>query len=269
MNTPPQQAGLTTEEDIASYLISTPEFFERFAEVLGSVQLANPYGPKAVSLHERQIQILREKIKSLEASIVELMGYGSENASINQKNHRWVTALLQVRNPAELPEAITGNLQTIFGVPQVILHLWALDDAHASASFAQPVTEQTRQYAQSLQQPYCGPVGGVEGLAQIAGPGHDISHIQSLAVLPLRYGNMAQQESTFGYLLLTSPDAHRYTEDMGTELLARMAELASASLQRLLNPAWLGQAEQRLQASVQQQAAAAADPTASGEPSEG
>ena len=40
----------------------------------------------------------------------------------------------------------------------------------------------------------------------------------------------------FGLLVLASPDATRYTADMGTEFLSRVGEIASAALSRLLPP---------------------------------
>ena len=54
-----------TEDDIAEFLLRTPGFFERHAEVLAGVQLTSPHGQRAVSLHERQAEMLREKIKEL------------------------------------------------------------------------------------------------------------------------------------------------------------------------------------------------------------
>ena len=43
-----------TEDDIANYLANTPDFFERHAELLASVQLSSPHGTRAVSLQERE-----------------------------------------------------------------------------------------------------------------------------------------------------------------------------------------------------------------------
>lgn len=257
--TVPQQPGLTSEEDIAGYLISTPEFFERFAEVLGAIKLANPHGNKAVSLQERQTDILREKIKGLEAAIADIMGHGSENAQIIHKTHEWTRALLQVRDAAALPDVVVQSLRRQFEVPQVLLRLWALDEAFAHHPFAQPVGDAARAYAQALEAPYCGPRGGVEGLQSLAGEGADISAVQSLAILPLRCGPVKRQGATFGYLLLASPDAHRYTADMGTDLLVRLAELAGAALQRLLAQAFLQNAEKQLQSGQDAQQAVAED----------
>ena len=51
-----------TEDDIAAYLANTPGFFERQAEMLASVQLTSPHGARAVSLQERQMEMLRDRI---------------------------------------------------------------------------------------------------------------------------------------------------------------------------------------------------------------
>lgn len=232
--TPAHPASLHTEEDIASYLISSPDFFERFAEVLGAVQLGNPHGGKAVSLQERQASMLREKIKSLEASIVELMGVAAQNSHTTEKTHDWTCALLRVRDAAHLPEVMAFSLQAYFEVPQVHIRLWSLDAPYAHHPFAQDVAPSAQAYAQNLAQPYCGPRGGVEGLQKIVGDNQVIEAIQSLAILPLRLKAEEGAGTTFGCIVLASPDSHRYTRDMGTQVLARLADQASACLQRML-----------------------------------
>ena len=57
--------------------------------------------------------------------------------------------------------------------------------------------------------------------------------VQSLALLPLREGAVDGSGPAFGLLVLGSPDAQRFQADMGTDFLARIAELASAALSRL------------------------------------
>jgi hypothetical protein len=77
-STTPGVQGIT-EADIAHYLANTPAFFERHAELLSSVQLTSPHGQRAVSLQERQMEMLRERIKGLELKIVEMIRHGQEN----------------------------------------------------------------------------------------------------------------------------------------------------------------------------------------------
>jgi Protein of unknown function, DUF484 len=64
--TPGAPQGGITEADLAQYLANNPAFFERHAELLASVQLTSPHGQRAVSLQERQMEMLRERIKGLE-----------------------------------------------------------------------------------------------------------------------------------------------------------------------------------------------------------
>ena len=52
----------------------------------------------------------------------------------------------------------------------------------------------------------------------------------SISLVPLRVEAGAP---AFGLLVLASPDAQRFTTDMGTEFLERIGELVSAALSRL------------------------------------
>src|SRR6195952_5837375 len=89
-----------TENDIADYLANTPGFFERHAELLGSVQLTSPHGQRAVSLQERQMEMLRDKIRGLEGKIIEMIRHGQDNVSIADRLHRWTRTLMLVPQPA-------------------------------------------------------------------------------------------------------------------------------------------------------------------------
>ena len=62
-----------TEDDIANYLANTPDFFERHAELLASVHLSSPHSKRAVSLQERQAEMLRDKIKAGERRMMDMI----------------------------------------------------------------------------------------------------------------------------------------------------------------------------------------------------
>ena len=100
-----------TEEDIANFLTNTPGFFERHAEVLASVQITSPHGQRAVSLQERQAEMLREKIKLLEQRIMEMIRHGNENVMLSDKILRWARSLFLTINPAELPVEIVREIK--------------------------------------------------------------------------------------------------------------------------------------------------------------
>jgi uncharacterized protein YigA (DUF484 family) len=217
-----------TEQDIANYLANNPAFFERHAELLGAVQLTSPHGQRAVSLQERQMEMLREKIKGLEGKIIEMIRHGQENVAIADRLHRWTRALMLTGNAGDLPEVLTRELMHQFMIPQAGIRLWGAADAFATLAFARPVSADIKSLAGSLTLPYCGINSGFEA----AGWLDDAASAMSLAMIPLRHG--ATGGEAFGMLVLASPDPTRYTADMGTEFLQRIGELASAGLSRLL-----------------------------------
>jgi uncharacterized protein len=216
-----------TEADIANYLANTPAFFERHAELLASVQLTSPHGQRAVSLQERQMEMLRDKIRGLEGKIIEMIRHGQDNVSIAERLHRWTRALLLTPQPAELPAVLVRELMHHFMIPQAGIRIWGGAAGFAAHEFAQPVGNDVTVFASSLSVPYCGVNSGFEAAQWLAEP----ASAKSMALIPLR---AEASESAFGMLVLASPDPTRYTAEMGTEFLQRIGEIASAALSRVL-----------------------------------
>jgi len=217
------QGGIT-ENDIAHYLANNPGFFERHAELLASVQLTSPHGHRAVSLQERQMEMLRDRIKGLELKIVEMIRHGQENMAIADRLHRVIRALLLTPQAAALPERLVQALQHEFMIPQVGVRLWSIDAAYDGLPFASGVSDDARSFASSLTLPYCGVNNGFEAARWLPDP----ATVTSLALIPLR------AQEVFGLLVLGSPDPTRYAADMGTEFLMRIGEVSAAALSRLL-----------------------------------
>jgi uncharacterized protein YigA (DUF484 family) len=218
-----------TEDDIANYLANSPDFFERHAQLLAAVQLTSPHGNRAVSLQERQAEMLREKIKALEHRVMDMVRHGNENVIISDRVHRWAKALLLVQSSRALPATLVAELQGQFMVPQVALKVWDVDARYAEEPFAQGVSEDARSFASSLTQPYCGVNSGIEAISWLDEP----STAMSIALVPLRAGAINGTGPAFGMLVLASPDPQRFQAGMGTDFLERIAELASAALSRL------------------------------------
>jgi uncharacterized protein len=216
-----------TENDIAEYLANTPGFFERHAEMLASIQLTSPHGQRAVSLQERQMEMLRERIKGLEKKIVEMIRNGQDNVAITERLHRWTRALMITANAAELPEVLVRELKQQFLIPQAGIRVWGVAEAFTALPFAQGASEDARILATSLSVPYCGANAGFEAARWLDDP----TTVASMAMVPLR---VASSDAAFGLLVVGSPDPTRYSADMGTDFLQRIGEIASAGLARLL-----------------------------------
>lgn len=260
------------DREVADYLLANPQFFERHAELLATVRLSNPHGKAAVSLQERQMELLRDKYKQLERRLAELLRYGHENDSLAAKFQRWTLRVIAERDPHALPATITSGLREIFDVPQAALRVWDVASAYAQAQFARSVGEEVRIFANSLVAPYCGanagfeaaqwlnaapaPQGGAGLSLAVTAPdkasgataapcadaqpgsaaGNDTRASQqtaSIALVPLRDAQQADEENAFGLLVLGSSDPRRFHDDMATDFLSQIGALASAALSRL------------------------------------
>lgn len=218
-----------TEDDIANYLANNPDFFQRHAELLATVQFTSPHSHRTVSLQERQAEMLRDKIKLLEQRIMEMIRHGNENVMLSDKILRWARSLFLTINPAELPLEVEREIKEQFALPQVALRLWGVAESYAALPAAQAVTDDAKVFASSLAEPFCGLNTGFEAVGWLEAP----DDVRSLALLPLRSGVAGSQAPAFGMLVLASSDAQRFQAGMGTDFLARIGEIASAALSRL------------------------------------
>jgi uncharacterized protein YigA (DUF484 family) len=201
---------------LAQYLVDHPQFFEEYAGLLGEVKLSSPLTGRAVSLQERQMEVMRDKYKTLELRMAELMRHAEENAAIANRFHGWTRQLL---------EAVVDGLIRHFVVPQATLRLWDLAPQHAGEWYASGVSDDVRLFANGLRAPYCGPNRDFEAVQWLE-DGVDVHPaVRSTVLVPLRAGG-----SAFGLLVLGSPDPERFGAGMGTDFLVHIGETASAAL---------------------------------------
>ena len=218
-------------QDVAAWLQSNPQFFEEHAELLAAVQLTSPHSHRAVSLQERQMEILREKNKGLELKLADLVRHGHDNDRTQQRMHAWQLRLLAEADSHALPYTVQDGLQQVFDVPAVALRVWNVGEAFAHIEVAQGASDDLRLFAEGLRAPYCGPYSGFEPAALL-----ERDDIASLAMVALRVPVRPDEDAlgaAFGLLVLGSPDARRFHEGMGTAYLGQIGEVAGAALNRL------------------------------------
>jgi len=212
-----------TPDEVARFLRSNPGFFEQYPGVLAQLQVPHPHGGRAIPLSERQLLSLRDRNRSLEGKLSELIHFGEENDTIGAKVHELAVILLRVTTLDGALGCIHGSLRDDFAVPHVAIRLWR--GAGDQSEFTE-VEEDVRGYATSLAHPYCGPSNDMAPATWFSA-GSD--HVRSLALVPLR-----DSESTFGLIALGSEEPRRFYPEMGTLYLGRIGELVSAVLGRVL-----------------------------------
>lgn len=193
-------------EDVARYLEENPKFFEDHAEMLAQINLPHPHGGRTISLSERQLFTLRERVKELEKKLHELLEFARENDTLQLKVHQFNCALFGPHDRATLHGLVVQNLRDIFAIPHVALHLWQ----------DEPPSSEVLAFADQHPLPVCAHHAVHDTLPWF---GESAEHLRSFAYLPLR-----AQGQTTGLLILASEDKERFYPEMGTLFLQRIAE---------------------------------------------
>jgi uncharacterized protein len=207
-------------DDLARFLRANPQFFDQNPDLLETIQVPHPYGGRAIPLAERQTVALREKARSLEGRLAELLENGAQNDAISEKVHRLAVAMVGARDFPALARSLYFHLREDFAVPHVALRVWG-KAVPVDFDEARPVSDAQREHAAMMGAPQCGPA---HGNAFVSWFGDAAEHIRSLALVPLG------QTSVFGLLAMGSEDPKRFYPDMGTLYLRRIGELCAAGV---------------------------------------
>jgi hypothetical protein len=211
-------------ENIAEYLTRHPNFFNDFPTLLADLHIPHPHGTHAVSMSERQLIAMRDKVRMLENKLAELIQFGEENDGISDKLHALTLALLAARTPQEIVAALALHLREGFAVPHHVLRAWNLP---GDSGISDPVSPATRDSVAAMTQPVCG-VLAVNDASDWFG---EVSpHLRAFACIPLR---PAPAAAPVGLLVLASEEAKRFYAGMGTLYLERLGQLVGAALVRM------------------------------------
>ena len=209
-------------EHVADYLTRHPNFFNEFPALLADIHVPHPHGTHAISMGERQLISLRDKLRRLEDKLAELIQFGEENDGISEKLHALTLALMAAQTPEAIVAALNLHLRDGFAVPHYAVRAWNL--AQSELEITQPVDPAVRHAVEALGFPVCGvlavPEAG-EWFGEVA------PHLRSFASIPLNHnGNN-------GLLVLASEEPNRFYASMGTLYLTRLGQLVAAALHRM------------------------------------
>jgi uncharacterized protein YigA (DUF484 family) len=209
--------------DIADYLRSHPEFFNQHPELLADLHIPHPHGTHAVSITERQILSLRDRVRLLEGKLADLIQFGEENDAISDKLHKLAVDLTAAANVYALLTALESHLHEGFAVPHSAVRIWGLP-ANDNLTALEPVSDALRAQVDAHQHPACGLLRYEEALSWF---GELASHLRSFAAIPLR------GDKSCGLLVLASEDLKRFYPEMGVLYLERLGQLLGAAISRM------------------------------------
>ena len=219
-----------SEESVRDYLLAHPDFFERNALLLGSLQLPHESG-SAISLVERQVSVLRQKEIRLEQKLKELIGVARDNDLLAAKIHEFALQLITAEDLPATISAVEEAMRAGFDADHAVLVLFGnpgeFEDIDVGRFFrALPREDDSLgPFATFLDGsgPRCGQVRDAQRDFLFPEAKDETG---SVALVPLG------QKSSIGFLAIGSADASRFHPGMSIDFLTRVGDLVSAALRR-------------------------------------
>lgn len=219
-----------SEDRVRDYLRVHPDFFERHAELLGSLYLPHASGG-AVSLVERQVSVLRQKDLKMERRLKDLIEVARANDTLAAKIHELSLQLLAADDIGTTITALEETVRSSFGADQAVLVVFGAPDSYgelADRRFLRVVDRddeslQTFSTFLDSDNPRCGQVRDAQLRFLFR---DDAGEVGSVALVPL--GSKSAQ----GFLAVGSMEKDRFHPGMSMDFLARIGDLVAAALRR-------------------------------------
>lgn len=217
------------ERGVAEYLELNPDFFERHSHLLDRLRVPHESGSAAVSLVERQVLVLREKNRKVEAKLRELVEVARSNDALAEKIHRLACALIRAGSARQALEVLERALREDFGASHWVMVLTGPQSVELATLHQRQVrlverdSPDLRMFDSFFEsaRPRCGQIRDSQR-DYLFGTGTD--EIGSVALVPLG------RQGALGLLAIGSPDVKRFHPTMSTEFLAHIGELVSEAL---------------------------------------
>jgi hypothetical protein len=228
-----QSSGLAartiSEEDVVHFLDANPEFFEHNPALLSVLRLPHQSGGGTVSLVEKQLTVLRQKNRKLEARLSELVDIARANHALSDRVHGLAIKLILANGPQEVIERLETTLREDFEASEsvaILFHDASNVVQHDDTRFVRRVARTDaalKPFATFLEQasPRCGKARDTQ--LDFLFPEHAME-IGSVALIPLG------EKATAGMLAIGSHDADRFHPGMETDFLERLGDIVSVAL---------------------------------------
>jgi hypothetical protein len=211
---------------VAEYLRKHREFFVEHPELLTDLMIPHQTG-KAVSLVEKQVELLRDENRELKAKFRELVAIARDNEELSRRMHKLTLQLVEATSIDRVLDGLYENLRDDFAADHVVLRIFA-EPAEAVGSardeFVGAGSVLRSVFADALQQrkPVCGRLKRSQQEALFE---DESEQFGSAAVLPLIGKHWD------GILVIASHDPRRYHPEMGIDLLSHLGDISSLIIQ--------------------------------------
>ena len=213
------------DSQLIKLLKQHPDILQRHPELMPELEI--PHSTEGVaSLIERQVFMLRDKLKAHDKRLRSLMDIARANERLASSHHRIAVNLLGARDLNDVISSVVAELGNELKADFVAIRLFSDDESLLQQKpelFIRRSAEPLSAFATMLK--HRNPVCGRSSQEQIAFLfGEDAEHVASAAVIPLVAG------ADLGLLGLGGREASRFTSNMGTDFLNQIGEMVSMAL---------------------------------------
>ena len=220
-------AGRLTPDQVAAYLRENPDFFQRHADLLLDLRVPHSGGAGAVSLVERQLEVLRLRNEELHRTLEEYISNARSSDELARKLNRLVTRLLSCAEPGERLRSLPGQLKEIFALDFVRLLLFDVPPERSEGVEGLSATPREDLMTAGLSAvlkanaPRCGHYTPEQREFLF---GKHAPEVASVALSPLGSGGK------LGLLALGSRDPDHYHRGKSTEFLGRVSAVVAVAI---------------------------------------
>ncbi|MFK5915292.1 MAG: DUF484 family protein [Woeseiaceae bacterium] len=226
----PENKDTDFEQEMISYLQGHPKFFESYPDLLARMVLKHDSGT-AVSLIERQLDILREQKDKQTKKLKNLINTAQINEKLNDNINTLILALLDAESLSELLEVIEQRMRADFEADAIVIKLVASSNdvlkEHLELTAWQQPALAIGEKVMTAREPMCGSFKAEQMQALF-----DDADIQSAGIIPLAKAD--NSKNCYGIIAIGSYDPQRFRADMGTLFLSLLGQILTRILKRHL-----------------------------------
>ena len=213
------------DQQVIEYLRANPDFFQTYSNELSDLKVGHASG-SAVSLIERQVEVLRERIFRMRRRMNQLLHTARSNDELFAKVRSLTLALLDVSTWHDLNEVLATNMLVEFDADYVCCHV---QDGHVNFDHIRGYSEEAPfEPFVNGPLPVCATLRAAELQALFPIQGHERDG--SAVLLPLTLNRDG------GCLAVGSRETHRFTRDLDTFFVSHIGDVLSRIIDRLERP---------------------------------
>lgn len=228
-NTEENIESLVDETQVSNYLFENPGFFNRHPNLVCDLQIPHKCG-NAISLIERQTNLLRKKGQQAQQQLTELIQIGQENDATSQHLQGLSLQMIGITSLDELYSSLHNSLCHDFQIDTISLYLDAdIDSADLPASIKPYHLDELKEMNLDkllTDQPRCIALAPVQNDYLFD---KQDNPVQSSALIPLDYNEKP------GLLSLGSCDKERFHSDMDVHFLQYLARLTEKVIRSVVS----------------------------------